>query len=267
MTFDVARPWARAFAGALIFALPMLMTMEMWYIGFYVHPFKLALLLVISLPVLFGLSWISGFERATTIGDMIIETLAAILVAAVMSVLLLLLMGILSPEMSPREIVGKISLQTFAGSFGALLASSQLHADAPRPEKKARGYFATLMLMAIGAIFLGLNVAPTEEIILLAYSMSPWRELGMLLLSLVLMHAFVYVANFRGRPETVENGRFWMLFFRYTVVGYAIVLLISLYLLWTFGRTEGTGMQEIAGACVVLGFPCAIGAAASRLIL
>jgi uncharacterized membrane protein len=37
--------------------------------------------------------------------------------------------------------------------------------------------------------------------------------------------------------------------------------------LWTFGRTDGTALQEIISAVVVLGFPCAIGAAAARLIL
>lgn len=45
-----------------------------------------------------------------------------------------------------------------------------------------------------------------------------------------------------------------------------MVLIICLYLLWTFGRAEAS-MDEIAGACVVLGFPAALGAAASRLIL
>lgn len=267
VTLSAARPWARAYAGALIFALPMLMTMEMWSIGFYAHPFRLALLLIVSLPVLLALSWIAGFEPTSTLGDAIIETFAALAVAATMSFALLFLLGILHLGMPLREIVGKLTLQTFAGSFGALLARSQLHASAPRPDRQARSYFATLILMAIGALFLGLNVAPTEEVALLAYSMSPTRELGLLLLSLILMHAFVYVANFRGRPDTINNGQFWMLFFRFTVVGYAVVLLISFYLLWTFGRTDATGLQEVVGACVVLGFPCAIGAAASRLIL
>ena len=36
---------ARAFAGALIFGLPLLMTMEMWALGFYMEPLRLALFL------------------------------------------------------------------------------------------------------------------------------------------------------------------------------------------------------------------------------
>lgn len=260
-------PWARAFAGALIFALPMLMTMEMWFIGFYIPPLKLALLLLISLPLLFGLTRLSGFETVTSAGDAIVDVLVAIFVAAIMAAVLLFLLGIIAPGMPPREIIGKVALQTFAGSIGALLAGSQFHADMPAVDRKARGYWTTLLLMATGAVFLGLNVAPTEEMVLISYVMGPWQKLALVLVSLALMHGFVYVANFRGRPSLLPDAGFGLLFLRYTVTGYAVVLLISLYLLWTFGRIEDTGFQEILGICAVLGFPCVIGAAASRLIL
>lgn len=46
----------RAFAGALIFSLPLLMTMEMWALGHSVEPLRLALLLVLLVPLLIGLS-------------------------------------------------------------------------------------------------------------------------------------------------------------------------------------------------------------------
>jgi len=73
--------------------------------------------------------------------------------------------------------------------------------------------------------------------------------------------------DFRGRPELPDTATFWSLFLRFTVVGYGCVLIISLYLLWSFGRTAGTSPEEILSAAVVLGFPGAIGAAAARLIL
>ena len=56
-------------------------------------------------------------------------------------------------------------------------------------------------------------------------------------------------------------------FLRFTVVGYAIALVISAYLLWTFGRFDATGWEERITAVVVLGFPATVGAAAARLIL
>src|SRR3546814_19401144 len=52
----------RAFGGALIFALPMLMTMEMWWLGFYADRFRLALLLMLNFHLLVMLSRRAGFE-------------------------------------------------------------------------------------------------------------------------------------------------------------------------------------------------------------
>ena len=43
---------ARACAGPLIFSLPMLMTMEMWWLGFYMSRFRLALFLLLVIPLL-----------------------------------------------------------------------------------------------------------------------------------------------------------------------------------------------------------------------
>ena len=53
---DFAIGLARAFDGAIIFSLPILMTMEMWWLGFLMEPWRLALLIALGLPLLFGLS-------------------------------------------------------------------------------------------------------------------------------------------------------------------------------------------------------------------
>ncbi len=261
---------ARAFAGALIFALPMLMTMEMWSIGFYIEPFRLALLLLLLIPLLTGLSFFSGFRKTTGLADEVVDSFVAVAVAVAMAVVILTIFGVVDATMSPREIIGKIALQVFPASIGAVLATDQLSGeeDLDREQKERRNsYPAELLMMGAGALFLGLNIAPTEEIVLLSYMMSPWQEIALVVLSLVLMHGFVYAVGFSGAPEVPRHVPFLSLFLRFTLVGYALVLVIALYLLWTFGRTDGTGLQEIISAVVVLGFPCAIGAAAARIVL
>src|SRR5687767_1476702 len=55
---------ARACAGAFIFAFPLLMTMEMWWLGFYMDRLRLALLLCLHLPLLFGLAHRIGFDES-----------------------------------------------------------------------------------------------------------------------------------------------------------------------------------------------------------
>jgi putative integral membrane protein (TIGR02587 family) len=81
------------------------------------------------------------------------------------------------------------------------------------------------------------------------------------------MHAFVYSVEFSGKPKHHPDATFVSIFLRFTVTGYAIVLAVALYLLWTFDRTYGMGPEAILSACIVLGFPGAIGAASARLIL
>ncbi|CAO3450708.1 TIGR02587 family membrane protein [Azospirillum largimobile] len=260
---------ARAFAGALIFSLPMLMTMEMWWIGFTMTPWRLVLLLVLLIPLLIGLSVVSGFKTNASLRDDIADAFVAIAVAVTMSAVILGIFKVLTLDMPARELIGKIALQSFPAAIGAMLARDQLGEKTAESTQRqdSMTYGQELFLMGVGALFLGLNVAPTEEMVLLSYMMDPWREIALLLLSLVLMHAFVYAVELPGGSKPPGGVGFWSLFLRFTVVGYVIVLSICLYLLWTFGRTDGTGLAEIISATVVLGFPCAIGAASARLIL
>jgi putative integral membrane protein (TIGR02587 family) len=261
---------ARAFAGAIIFALPMLMTMEMWWIGFYIDPWRLILLIIIQVPLLTALSHISGFKETEGWLDDLLDAFVAIAIAAIAATALLFVFSVIGFDTGPEEAIGKIAIQTFPASIGAMLANDQLAGsdDNHKQERARHGpYPAELLLMVTGALFLGLNVAPTEEMILLSYMMDPAREIALIAISLLAMHAFVYSLEFRGGHRPHPDVGFWSLFLRYTVVGYALVLVICLYLLWTFGRTDGSGWNEIISAVVVLGFPCAIGAAAARLIL
>jgi putative integral membrane protein (TIGR02587 family) len=262
---------ARAFAGAIIFALPMLMTMEMWSIGFYIDPWRLEILILIQIPLLTALSHISGFKETEGWLDDLLDAFVAIAVAAVAATVILFVFSVIHFDTAIEEAVGKVAIQTFPASIGAMLAHDQSSGMDDEDDGQERGgrdsYSGELLLMVTGALFLGLNVAPTEEMVLLSYMMDPWREIGLIAICLVAMHAFVYALEFRGGHRPHPDVGFWSLFLRFTVVGYALVLLICLYLLWTFGRTDGAGFNEILSAVVVLGFPCAIGAAAARLIL
>src|SRR5918993_1641193 len=135
---DYAIGLARAFAGALIFGLPLLMTMEMWALGFYAHPARLLLFYAVNFLILVGLSRFGGFERTANLFEDLLDALAALAVAILASALILALFGILTPEMKLDEWVGKIAIQSIPCSFGAMLARKQLSGgesaeDAIRP--------------------------------------------------------------------------------------------------------------------------------------
>jgi putative integral membrane protein (TIGR02587 family) len=260
---------ARAFGGALIFSLPILMTMEMWWLGLSIDGFKLALLLLLTMPLLIGLSHYMGFEETFGLKDDALDALVALAIGFVAGAITLSLFSVIEPGMSTHEILGKISIQAVPGSIGAMFAQSELGVKDETKEGKRRhaGYAGEIFIMAAGALFLAFNVAPTEEMMLIAHQMSPWHSIALLLVSILIIHAFVYTLEFHGTASIPEGTPFWSVFLRYTIVGYAIALLMSFYMLWTFGRTEGMGLHQAVTMLIVLGFPSAVGAAAARLIL
>lgn len=259
---------ARGFAGAVLFAIPLFMTMEMWTLAATMAPPRLALLLLLTLPLLIGLSHFVGFERTFSWRDDALDALAAWAVGAVAAAGSLAVFGLLGAELSLYERASRVILQTVPASLGALLAQSQLGSDRLQPSQEgAPGYGAALFAMTVGALFLAFNIAPTEEIVLIAGGMSPYHTLALMLVSLVLMQAFVYHVEFRGSRRHVERAVSRASFVRHSLAGYGVALLVSAYLLWTFGRTDGVTAASLVQRTVVLGLPAAVGAAAARLIL
>ncbi len=262
---------ARGFAGAILFSLPLLMTMEMWQLGFYMDRIRMAVFLIVMFPMLVAISYYSGFRESRSWADNMADALVAYGIALTASAIVLLLFNVIHFDMPADEVIGKIALQSIPGAFGAVLASSQLGKEGGDPDEEERkesgGYGTEIVLMAGGAMFLAFNVAPTEEMILLAYKMTAWHGLILMVFTLGLLHAFVYAVNFRGEHDIPEGTPWWSLFFRYSVVGYAISLAVSGYVLWTFGRLDDFAITTYAMRTIVLGFPAGLGAAAARLIL
>lgn len=265
----------RAAGGALLFAFPLLMTMEMWEFGFAMDRFRLALFILLSLPVLFGLSYYSGFERTQSRWEDLEAVFIAYGIAFFISAIVLFLFGLINWDMSLDEVLGKIGLQTVPASIGAMLARRQLSGGGDNEEEdegneehgKRASYAGELFLMMAGAVFVAFNVAPTEEMVLIAYTMTPWHAAALAVASIAVLHAFVYTVGFGGQEERPEGKGFLATFLHFTMAGYGIALLISLYVLWTFGRTYDVSIFEISMMVVVLAFPSALGAATARLIV
>jgi putative integral membrane protein (TIGR02587 family) len=264
---DFGRGIARAFGGAVLFAFPLLMTMEMWQLGFSMSRARLAIFIAATIPLLIGLSYYSGFEKTRSLAEDIEDAFVAFGVGWIASALMLALFGMITLDMPLGEIAGKIGVQSVPASIGAIVASKQLHArDAGRQEDRAT-YRGELFLMAAGAVFVAFNVAPTEEMILIAYTMTPWHAVALAIVSVLMLHGFVYAVGFAGQEEPPDYAGFWLTFLHFTIAGYGIALLVSLYVLWIFERTPGVTPAEIAMMMVVIGFPASLGAATARLIV
>lgn len=262
---------ARAFGGAIIFGLPLLMTMEMWSLGLSIDPLRLVLFVLFNFAVLVVLSRFGGFEPTATIWEDVLDAFGAYAVGIVASAAILALFALATMATSHGQFAGMIAVQSIPTSFGAMLARKQLsNGDSDKDEKQAKrsaGYGAQLFLMLAGALFLAFNVAPTEEVILIGFKMTAWHSLALIAASLLCLHALVFAVGFPGQEAAPEGYGIVRLFVAFTGSGYAIALLASLYILWTFGRTDGQALDTIAGSMVVLGFPASVGAAIARLVV
>ena len=130
---------ARAFAGAIIFGLPLLMTMEMWFLGISLHPGRLSVFLGVNFLMLVGLSRFGGFERTDRLAEDVMDALAACGVGIIGSAAVLWLLAIIGGAMPIDEIAGKIAIQSVPMSFGAMIARKQLSGGgASRRTRKRR---------------------------------------------------------------------------------------------------------------------------------
>lgn len=263
------RGLGRALGGALIFSLPMFMTMELWRLGAVLDAYRLAALVLLTIPILVGMSHYGGFRPTQHLRDDLADALVAMLIAGVASTASLWLFGLFEADMSMREVLGRIIIQTAPASFGAVLARSQLggRSGSEKEETAPRSYHGELFIMAVGALFIAFNIAPTEEIELIAYKMSTLQLIGLIFVSIAVMHGFIYSVNFHGGPKIGKGDTLINLFPRFTLTGYAMVLALCLVVLWLFQRTSGMSLAAALGAAVVLGFPAAVGASAARLML
>ena len=266
--------FVRAFAGAYVFGVPLLFTMEMWWIGQYSERWKLLIFLIVALVANLGLTRAAGFKRQTTFRSTFNQAIDAVAVGIVAAVVMLLALNRIQLDDPIDRMVGLVLVQAVPLSIGASVTNEVFGRWDGRGRNGGDGsdpglgpwqaLFSDIGATVIGGVFIGFSIAPTEEVPMLAAGLEPLHLLALIVFSLLVSYGIVFASGFDvPQPE----GPFQRPFTE-TALAYAISLLVAAASLYLFGQIGSeTPLRSMFEQTVVLGVPTTVGGAAGRLVI
>lgn len=275
--------YARGIAGGLLFSFPILYTMEVWWAGFIATPFSLLVISVLTFLLLLGYNRYAGMRPDAGWAEVVIDSIEEMGLGMLLSFVVLLTLNRIQPgAMSIDEIMGKIIVEAMFVSIGVSIGTAQLgegngggkgeekeDRETDQDEEKAsyrKSKTAIAVLALCGSIIVGGNVAPTEEVLMIAVEARPMHVLLMAFLSVLLSVIITSFIDFRGTVrEKPENFVYHITFD--TCVSYVVALAASAFVLWFFGRFANTSFWNCFSQTIVLGVLSSIGASAGRLLI
>ena len=263
------REYARGLIGGLLFSLPMLYTMEMWWAGFIVSPVRLIVYLITGLFILLVYNHYVGIRKSHTILEGIFESVEEMGIALLLSLFILWLTQRIAPGMSLKEIAGKTIVEAVTVAIGISIGKTQLGEsgnDAESEERKPHLYRG-IGLALCGALLISSNIAPTEEVIVIALEAPAFKLFIIAVLSIILGGVVLYFSSFSGSGIGVMAPRNKHDIIFGSLLTYAVALISSAFLLWFFNRFEDVALYGMVAQTVTLSFPSALGASAGRLLI
>lgn len=270
---DELNDLVRAFSGAYIFGVPLLFTMEMWWIGDYIRPWRLFLFLGAALVGTFALTWVVGFKRESTFIITIDEAIDAVAVGLVAGFLMLLILNQIRPGDSVHNVVGKVVVQAIPLSIGASVAN-QIFGTTGKLQRQGdstalrltpgKALLSDIGATVIGGVFIGFSVAPTDEVPVLAASLEYRHLLALIGFSLLISYGIIFVGGFQSDvPASLFQRPI-----AETTLAYIVSLLVAFASLYLFGQVSlGDPPLSIIEQSIVLAVPTTVGGAAGRLVI
>jgi len=268
---DSLKAYARGLAGGVLFGTPLLFTMEMWWLGFSLPPEMLLATLAANFSVLLILERFSGFRKDTTFLEEVQDAIVSLGLGMFVSIIILGLINVLRPGISLYEFVGKVLMETVAISIGISVAMSMLgenDQDDGHKDRAQVSFWGNQAEAVAGAVFFALNIAATEEPMMIGLQMLTVQTLILLILTVLAVFAITYSLEFRGGIAHRKEVRWWHVLFNDSFSTCFTAIAIAAGALFLFGRINtDTGLLSALQMTVALGFPTAIGAAFARLLI
>ncbi|MEX2395203.1 MAG: TIGR02587 family membrane protein [Actinomycetota bacterium] len=255
----------RGVSGGVILGLPLVYTQEVWLHGATLPLLGIAGVLVVSFGLNLTLSRYVGFERGRTfrpLEDAVVGFGCSFVLAAA----LLFLIGRIDLSTPIDNVFGMIALASVPTSLGFALGNALAPAGGGEGADQMKGHAGELLAAGAGAVVLSLNIAPTEEPVLIAYQIDPLRLLAIVAVSLTLSFLIVFYAEFGGRHQRAQSVGAVQSPTVETMLAYLVAFVVAGLELLSFGEIDGINRTSLAEV-VVLGFPASVGAALGRLVV
>lgn len=271
---------ARAVAGGCLLGVPLIFTMEVWWAGARSQPGRNLVVLLAALAIVIVLQRTSGFRRTrdATWADAAVDGAKVVALSALAVTALLIVLRQITADTAVPVAVGKVVHQTFAFSIGAsvarqFLSESRDEGDegdggdgGDRDVERLHPTVADVGATVIGAIFVGLSIAPTDEVPMLATALDPAWLIALVATSLALSYSIVFVAGFSGQHQRHAQQGVFQHPITETVMCYLVSLVCAGLMVRIFRPVDGDLSHQLASV-IVLGLPTTIGGAAGRLAI
>ena len=260
-----------------MFGIPLLYTMEVWWIGSATTPTTMMVVLLLLFAPLVLIVHAAGFRRVreVTFVDDIIGAIEALALGVISATVVLVLLRELTPATPFREGLGKILYEAAPFAIGVAAArhvftqNSDESDSESRPAKSRDGLTGTVADLGatfIGAVFIGFSIAPTEEIPMLAAASSPPALLAIMAVSLVISYGIVFEAGFGDQQARREQQGILQHPVTETMAAYLTSLGGAALMLLFFRNVQvGDPAPHFISHVILLGLPAAVGGAAGRL--
>jgi putative integral membrane protein (TIGR02587 family) len=263
----------RGASGGFLFGIPLLYTMEVWWIGSSTKPAQMSIAILTTFLVVFLLTRTEGFRKTKDIGwrKAAIDTVEAIAIGIVCAAVILFLLREITLDTPLQEALGKIIFEGLPFALGVALASGFLSGDRYQSsdsdsEPMINPTLADIGATLIGAMIIAFNIAPTDEIPMLASAISPPWQLAIIAASLLISYGIVFAAGFTYQAKRQQQQGIFQRPLSETVMAYLVSLVASAFMLFFFHKLSFDDPWSVwLGYTLVLGLPATVGGAAGRL--
>lgn len=277
----------RGVSGGFLFGIPLLYTMEVWWIGSQTPAPVMLSILATTFAVVFLLNRTEGFRKTQSMQliDTLMDSVEVLAIGIVCATLLLMLLGEIHLDTSLEESLGKLILESVPFALGAALSRAFLSGDRwsftdnedsndqGNREKKAKkpeinATLADIGATLIGATIIAFNIAPTDEVPMLDASASPPWLLAIIAASLIISYGIVFQAGFTTQKKRRQQQGIFQRPISETVASYLVSLIAAAFMLFFFNRLSVNDPWTIwLSYTIILGLPASIGGAAGRIAI